>query len=229
MPSRPVRNVATITDIRRSGPAFRRRTIVLDGDPWRDVPAAVITALELEVSDEVDPSELDEMIETTAAPLARERALRLLTAKERSCAGLRSRLVDDGFSTTVAEATVADLQRIGLVDDERFARAFARTLAHARGLGRSRIARELQQAGVAEDLADAALEDALCVDDESAAAARMADAAASKPGATVDKVASRLVRRGYRLALALTVAREAIERRGALSGDDSASERPFDD
>ena len=229
MPHDAGRDVATITDIRRSGPAFRRRTIVLDGDPWRDVPAGVVTALALEVSDEVDRDELDQRIETTAAPLARERALRLLTAKERSRAGLRGRLVEDGFSPAIAETTVADLVRIGLVDDERFARAYARTLANARGVGRSGIARDLRAAGIDEELADSALDEALGADDESVAAARLAASAAARPGATVDRVAAKLMRKGYRLAVALAAAREAIVARGVESGPDGADGPSFDD
>jgi regulatory protein len=212
--------VATVTDIRRSGPAFRRRTIVLDGDGWRDIPAGLLPLIALEVSDEVDVEELAERIAAAEPELARERAIRLITAKERSRAGLAGRLVDDGFSRSVADATADDLVRIGLVDDERFANALARTLSRARGAGRARIARELQDAGVAEDLASQALEDALDPEQEREAASRLARSATTRAGATVDRIAARLVRRGYRSAVALTAAREAVEARNGASAED---------
>ena len=203
--------MATVTDIRRSGPAFRRRTIVLDGEGWRDVPASLLAVLDLEVSAEVDADELAARIEAAEPKLARERAIRLITAKERSRAGLAGRLVQDGFSSQVSESTADDLLRIGLVDDERFANALARTLARVRGTGRERIARELRDAGVAEDVAVTALDGALDPEQEREAALHLARSAAARSGATVDRVAARLVRRGYRPAVALTAAREALE------------------
>jgi regulatory protein len=203
--------VATVTDIRRCGPALRRRTIYLDGDSWRDVPAALLAIVAVEVSDEVDVEELGAALDAGEPGLARERAVRLITAKERSRAGLARRLVEDGFSREVSQSTVDDLARIGLVDDERFAGALARTLARARGAGRARIERELADAGVDDVVAAAALEEALDPDAEQESAARVAASAAARPGATVDKVAARLVRRGYRPAVALAAAREALE------------------
>jgi regulatory protein len=214
MPNARGRDLATVTDIRRCGPAMRRRTIVLDGDGWRDVPAGLLALLGRDVADEVDVPELTARIEAIEPGQARERAIRLITARERSHAGLVDRLVQDGFDVGVATATVEDLARIGLVDDERFAHALARTLARARGAGRSRIARELRQAGVSESLVEEALEAALDVDQECAAADLLAGRAATRAGATVDRVASRLVRRGYRAPVALAAARKAIEDAG---------------
>jgi regulatory protein len=225
----PDRSVAVITDIRRSGPGLRRRTIVIDGDPWRDVPAPVVAALALAVSDAVDRDELEDRIAEVEPPLARERALRLITARERSRAGLAARLVEGGFTESVAADTVADFVRIGLVDDERFAHALARTLANARGIGRSGIMRELRLAGVEDEAAAAALEEALGEEGELAAAARLAAGAAGKPGATVDRVTARLVRRGYRLPLAIAAAREAIDSAAAAAFDDPDAPVPFDD
>jgi regulatory protein len=202
--------MATITDLRSSGPARRRRIIVVDGEPWRELPSQLAAMLGLEVGDEVDLDDLGDRVCAAEPRMARERAIRLLTARERSRSGLTSRLVEDGFSSEVARATVDDLVRIGLVDDERFAHALARTLANARSAGRARIARELRDAGIEESVADAALEEALPADHEIAAARRLAATSAARPGATVEKLAARLVRRGYRPALALEEARRAI-------------------
>jgi regulatory protein len=221
--------MATITDLRRSGPAFRRRSIVLDGEHWRDAPSVLVSLLALEIGVQVDPQELAERVESAEPGLARERAVRLITARERSRADLVERLEQDGFSSAVARSTVDDFARTGLVDDERFAYALARTLANARGAGRARIARELSAAGIDDSLAEAALEEALSQDDEIDAARRLADASAARHGATVDKVASRLVRRGYRSAIALTAAREAMAAVTTASDDDGRSKPEVDD
>ena len=203
--------MSKITDIRRSGPGFRRRTLVVDGDAWRDVASAVANQLGLEVGDEVELSDLESRIGAAEIPRVREKAIALITARERSHAGLVARLVEDGYGRDIAESTVTDLQRIGLVDDERFAHAMARTMANARGKGRSGIARELKMAGISEEIVTDAVDAALSADDEYASARALADSAARRSGATVDKVAAKVARRGYRLPLALTVAREALE------------------
>jgi regulatory protein len=212
--------MATITDIRPSGPARRRRLISADGDPWREVPSQLAAMLGLSIGDQVDLAALSERIAEAEVRMARERAVRLLTARERSRSGLTSRLIDDGFSSDAARSTVDDLARIGLVDDERFAHALARTLANARGAGSQRIARELRDAGIEETIADAALREALPADDEAVAARRLASAAAARPGATVEKVTARLMRRGYRPSLALAEAKRAVGDTDAVGDPD---------
>jgi len=202
---------------------------VIDGDAWRDVASAVANQLGFEVGDEVELEDVESRIDAAEIPRAREKAIVLITARERSRAGLAQRLVDDGYSRAVAESTAGDLERIGLVDDERFAHAMARTMANARGKGRSGIARELRMAGVSEEIATEALDAALSTDDEYASARALADSAAHRSGATVDKIASKVARRGYRLPLALTVAREALEALSVNADVPDASETYLED
>lgn len=193
------------------------------------MPAAVLAALGIEVSDEVDLDDLEYRVAEVERKLVRERALYLLTSRERSRAQLSGRLVQDGFASDVADAVVEDFVRVGLVDDERFAHALARTLAHARGIGRAGIARELRAAGVADVIAEAALDEALGIDDEMIAARRLADTAAAKSGATADRIVQRLARRGYRLSVALAAAREAWEAADRTAPTDTPASDPFDE
>lgn len=219
--------MATFSDIRIPRRGSKVRLIVLDGEPWRTTSADVVARLELEPGGEVDPGDLGARIARAEAPSARERAIRLLTYRERSAAGLRDRLMEDGYSEEAASAVVADLERIGLVDDERFAHALARTLTHARGLGRGRITRELARAGLSDDIASAALEQALPPDAEFDAARRLARIAAAKPDATRDRVANRLLRRGYRPDVALAAARAEFNE--AISQGSSDAFDPFEE
>jgi len=212
--------MALLSDITTPRRGSKRRLISIDGEPWRDVAADVVKRLELETGADVDHAELAARIEREEYPSARERAIKLLTYRERSTFELSARLVEDGYTESVAGSVVADLERIGLVDDERFAGMLARNLTHVRGLGRGRAARELAKAGVAPETASAALEEALPPDEELEAALRLARTAASKPGATVDKIAGRLLRRGYRPAVALTAARTEYRNAVEQASDD---------
>ena len=88
---------------------------------------------------------------------ARLAALKLLNRRDYCAAELSGRLAERGFEAGVAHATVARLERERLVDDERFAEHYVR--AHAeRGQGPVRIAHELKELGVAQDLVERAVD-----------------------------------------------------------------------
>jgi hypothetical protein len=74
-------------------------------------------------------------------------------------------------------------------------------------------------------IAAVALDEALPEVDEAASAMRLARAFASRSGADVGRIASRLVRKGFRPALALRVAREAFD----APGDDDTPDQRFQD
>jgi regulatory protein len=214
--------VQVLTDIRTPRRGSKLRQLMLDGEPWREACSEAIARIDLTVGADVEPAELEQALAEIEPTCARERAIRLLTFKERSTAGLTDRLTDDGYPPEVARNVVADLARIGLVDDERFAHMLARTVTKVRGLGRSRALRELLAAGIEPELAQTAVDEALPPDEEAETARRLAEAAARRPGATVDRVAGRLLRRGYRPAVALSAARAAVECAGRdCDGDDA--------
>jgi regulatory protein len=216
--------VPLLTDIRSPLRGSRLRELMLDGEFWRATCSEAVTRLGLEGGDVVDPSALLAALAQVEPQCARERALRLLTFKERSASGLADRLVQDGYPVDVAFPVVKGLVQSGLVDDDRFARSLARTLLQVRGFGRARALRDLDSAGIAPDVATAAVDDALPLDVEAEAAARLAAKAADRAGASVDKVAGFLLRRGYRPAVALAAARDALESAGheRMDGDDDA-------
>jgi regulatory protein len=84
-------------------------------------------------------------------------ALRLLKTRERSEKELASRLQRKGFEAEVIVATVDRCREYGYIDDARFARCKARQLlTSGRAVG-GRLRRELQLAGVGEELAEQTL------------------------------------------------------------------------
>lgn len=78
--------------------------------------------------------------------------LRLIAARELSEADLRARLVDREHPAEEIDAAIERLKETGAVDDRRVARAYARTASKVKGRGRLRVARELQQMGIARDV-----------------------------------------------------------------------------
>jgi regulatory protein len=188
--------VALVTDI-RSRRGSRRRQLYVDDQEWRTVSADVVRDLGLSVGHIEPLDELSAHLDAAEPRLARDRALRLLTYRDRSIADLTGRLTDDGYPSEVAERVVGDLLRVGLVDDARFAASTARVLATIRGFGRLRILRELDAHGIDPEMAAEAVGEALPEDLELESALRLARAMAARPGADVSRVAARLARTGF--------------------------------
>lgn len=202
--------MALITGIVAPRRGSRLRMVQADHDDWRTTSADVVKALGLREGHIEPADDLAARIEAVEPRLARERAYRLLAYRDRTAHELRERLAQDGYPPAVAAALVADLTRMGLVDDDRYARAAARNLATVRGFGSSRVLRELEARGVDPGLAAAATEQALPAEDEEASALRLARALAARPAADVGRVATRLARKGFAPAIALRAARQAV-------------------
>jgi regulatory protein len=91
-----------------------------------------------------------------ALDLCYNAALRILKVRFNSTAELRRKLAAKKFDTETVGATLARLRKEKWLDDERFAEAFIRTRLRKR-IGRLRIRRELNAAGVDEEIAAGAL------------------------------------------------------------------------
>jgi regulatory protein len=86
-----------------------------------------------------------------------ETALRALRHRDRTVAELDARLEERGVEEDARREALATLERIGYVDDERFARTRAEQLA-ARGVGDAMIRHDLERRGVDLEHVEAALE-----------------------------------------------------------------------
>ena len=83
---------------------------------------------------------------------ALERAFKFLSYRPRSEAEVRTKLSQLGFPQKSIETTLKKLRSLNLVNDEIFARSWARGRAEGRGYGPLRIERELRQKGIAKPL-----------------------------------------------------------------------------
>ncbi len=201
--------IATITRIETPRIGSRVRVIFMDEEIWHTTAAPVIRELGIVEGDIVDTDDLARSIDAAERVAARERALATLGYRERSVAELRSKVVDDGYPAGIVDDVVASLESAGIVDDARFTEMFVRSMAVGKRLGRHRIVRELEQKGIAPEVAAAALNEYLNLDD---APARVLEAARrlARDGDRVDLLAARLVRKGYAPGEAFGAAREAL-------------------
>lgn len=200
----------TITAITRGRGATKRRRIFADGDPLCETSFDVVTRLGLSEGDEWDEDDLNESIEGACREIARSRALALLGFRDRSPFELRTRLLEEGLTPSAVGAAVELLLTEGYLDELRFAESLARVLVETRGRGRERVRRELEQRGIAADALHAALEECCPEDAEGQRALSLARRLAPT-APDPQKLAGRLVRRGFSVHVSIDAASAAIE------------------
>lgn len=194
-----------IERIEIAGPDAKARRLVFscETEP-RTTSAAALRCLGLAEGDEVRVEVLAEELERVEHSCARERALRVLGHRDRSATELSRRLIEDGYPSETAHAVVDRLCEVGLVDDERFACAWARTRAAAR-FGPSRIARELSSKGIDPDLATRAIGEAFWDSDAVSAARALAAGVVPTTSKERDRLYRKLIGRGFGSDIARTV------------------------
>jgi regulatory protein len=123
--------------------------VELDGRPWRRIPLEVAVRVGLVTGAELGRPELRALRRELRRAEALDVATKALVHRDRSRTGLQTRLAAARIAPWAAEQALDTLERVGIVDDERFARARAETLA-ARGSGDALIEEDLLTAGVPE-------------------------------------------------------------------------------
>jgi regulatory protein len=143
-----------------------------------------------------------------------ERALGLLAVRPRSRRELERRLLGARFEADEVEDVLIRLERVGLVDDEAFARQFAEHRFGSRKEGSRAVAQGLRAAGIESSLAEAVARGAPDEDEERATdlarsrVSRLSGVSAEKAFA---RLSSLLMRRGYGPQIARSAARKALE------------------
>jgi SOS response regulatory protein OraA/RecX len=134
-----------------------RVAVELDGRPWRVLPVDAVVRATLSVGRELDRSKARELARELRRARALAAAKRSLAASDRSQQELEWRLARAGHSSAAREDVVQALDRAGLLDDTRVARARAGRLAR-RGYGDAAIRADLQRRLVRADAAADAVE-----------------------------------------------------------------------
>lgn len=143
-----------------------------------------------------------------------ERALGLLAVRPRSRRELERRLLAARFESEEIQEVLTRLERVGLVDDEAFARQYAEHRFGSRKEGSRGVEQGLRAAGIAPALAARVAEGT--PDDDEERAAELARSRASRlrgiaPQKAFARLSSLLIRRGYSPEIARSAARKALE------------------
>ena len=146
--------MATVTDIR-----YFRGVIIIyaDGTPIIRVAKKHFGKAKLSVGDEIEIEEYADSIAALQFNDAYEFALTCLDFSQRSSAELIKKLISRGYVRPAAEAAVARLEEVGIVDDARYAKRIAET-GTRKNVGIYAMKRKLMAKGFSEDDTESALE-----------------------------------------------------------------------
>jgi regulatory protein len=215
---------ARLVRIDDAGPDRKARRLFFDdGEEPRLTSAAVVKKLGLEPDAAFDPKVLEALISDAEAPLAKERALRLLGYRDRSVAELTRKLHDSGYPHRLVRSIVERLVELGLVDDGRFAASWTRTRL-ASGVGARRIARELAQKGISPEIAQAVVAEECPPDQSLRLAVRSLRGAVATDRKGRDRLVRRLVAKGHDISTAIEAVRSVSE----TQETDTSADHPSD-
>lgn len=132
--------------------------VAVDGREEFAVPAELVQDSGLRVGQHLDDSERRRLEEAGEKAALKAKVLRFLAFRERSRREVTDRLTRYGAGPETADEIASWLEDLGYLDDERFARAYAREKA-AGGWGPRRIKAELFRKGLPAPVTDRILEE----------------------------------------------------------------------
>jgi regulatory protein len=147
---------------------------------------------------------------------AKELAINFIDYAPRTRAEVERRLARAGYDDEVVAEVVADLERVGLLNDEEFSAQWVESRSRRKKIGSRRLSAELRQKGVSKDVVDEAVRE---IDEEVEVASalelarkRLKPEEQDDPGAR-RRVAAYLQRRGYNWAIIEQVFAQIITNR----------------
>lgn len=131
-----------------------------------------------------------------------ESALRLLTYRERSRKELNDKLVGKKYSPSAVSAVIGKLERLELLDDEKFARLWVNSRINSKPRAAWLVGRELDQKGIAQETARRILGELIPPEREREAARQLAESRVRQyrgedPRTARRKLFAYLARRGF--------------------------------
>jgi len=200
---------ALITGIRSVSHGRQRLIELSDGREYLFSDEACTRAGIVE-EQEATPDLLQQLEAAELRVNAHEAALRLLSHRPRSESEMRTRLAMRGFDPVAIDDEVERLRNAGLLDDEKFARAWVEDRKRLAPRGRRMLKYELLGRGIDPESADQATRD---IDDQEVAIelarARARRAPHASYEAFVAKVGGFLRRRGFDFDVTAAATRQA--------------------
>lgn len=140
----------------------RRKGLVqlyLDGEEAVKLDREVFLRAGLRPGDQISDEELHQLILDSDARHAKEKALYLLEHRNHSKRELTEKIARTAASWEAAEAAAGQMEELGLVDDQAYARDRAREMFLRKRWGPLRVKQELRRKGIDGELIEELLEE----------------------------------------------------------------------
>ncbi|MDR1638377.1 MAG: recombination regulator RecX [Clostridiales bacterium] len=148
----------TITDLRKSVRVPNRWQVFIDGDYAFSLSEVDLLYHKLTVDLEISEERFKNLKSEVVLVEARDRAARFLGGRARTRVELERKLEEIGYPADISEQVLAQMERIGYLDDMNCCKEHIRVRFDA-GFGESRIKWELEQKGADPALVEKALEE----------------------------------------------------------------------
>lgn len=150
-----------ITKIERQKKNPKRVNIFCDDEFVIGLHQDVLLKAGLRKGDTIDEKKLEELQSAEEFSLAKDKALRFISYRQRSEKEVRSRLIEREFHPSVIDRVVSYLREVMLLNDRAFAEAYVHDVLMRKPAGATLIRRQLQLKGVDKDIIDRVVEDKL--------------------------------------------------------------------
>jgi regulatory protein len=191
--------------------------VQVDGTSFATVSADDVRTLALAAGAKVSAGVLGQLELRAEVFSARQAALRILAYRALPSREIQRRLVRKGHLQPAAEEAVGFLVEKGLVNDEEFARHFARTRSRRFRYGPTRLAKDLCRLGIGEREAREAVAAALELEGvdtgellRQAAARKLQSLGDLDPKARRRRLRTYLLRRGFAVSDVIEVVKESL-------------------
>ncbi len=144
-----------ITDIKKERKMLS--AVYVDGEFWAKIDNEILAQNKIKVGASLDETQLEQLKYDSEYKRAKEKSLYVLSFRDHSKKDLFNKLKKD-YSTTVAQDAAARMEELGLINDENFARKFARELLLTKRFSKRRAEIELAQKGISREVICEALD-----------------------------------------------------------------------
>ena len=132
-----------LTDIQIDEETPSRRILFLDGVYFDSVDAGCIPKLGLRVGLEIEAQVLQKLIEADEGIRSKNYALELISNQSYSKSQMIYQLRQNGFGTEAINITLEDLEQLGHIKDEDFAKKWVARRQHSKPKGKKMLQHEL--------------------------------------------------------------------------------------
>ncbi|HOT95845.1 MAG TPA: RecX family transcriptional regulator [bacterium] len=138
----------TVTAIEMQKKDASRISVFLDGEFAFGLHQDVLLECGIAKGDQLTAERVEAILALEERRRAKEKALRLLAVRSRSRKELTDRLKQALFSPAAVESALAEMERLGFLDDADFARMWGRNRTATRPTGAFMLRQELRQKGL---------------------------------------------------------------------------------